>query len=124
MQRRRSTTALCRCGKGRIEYKTYALKEYHAEGCPGAIQEKAKRQVSGKILNLAGLALNLIGVLILFRYGMPFHVPSGGAVHLILEQTDQAEIELERRYKLFGYIGLALLIAGTILQMVATWHSG
>ena len=74
-----------------------------------------------RLLNLTGLTLNLLGVLILFRYGMPFHVPSGGAVHLVLQQTDQAEIELERRYTLYGYIGLILLILGTILQMVAAW---
>jgi hypothetical protein len=75
--------------------------------------------MSDRLLSLSGLALNLVGVLILFRYGMPFHVPSGGAVHLILEKTDQAEIELERRYTLYGYVGLFLLIAGTNLQMVA-----
>lgn len=56
-----------------------------------------------RVLNLIGLALNLVGVLILFRYGMPFHVPTKGAVHLILEQTDDAEIELERRYEIYGY---------------------
>jgi uncharacterized protein YjeT (DUF2065 family) len=87
-------------------------------------RRKNENQMCERVLNLAGLGLNLIGVLILFRYGMPFHVPSGGAIHLILEQTDQAEIKLERRYKLFGYIGLVLLIAGTILQMLAAWHPG
>ena len=30
-------------------------------------------------LNITGLALNLIGVLLLFRYGMPFRLPTGGA---------------------------------------------
>jgi hypothetical protein len=79
--------------------------------------------VSERVLNLVGLALNLAGVLVLFRYGMPFHVPTGGAVHLILEQADQAEAELERRYKNYGYIGLIFLIVGTILQMVAVWRS-
>jgi hypothetical protein len=78
-----------------------------------------------RVLNLTGLGLNLIGVLILFRYGMPFHVPSGGARRLLLEgEPDQDEIELERRYKLLGYIGLALLIAGTVLQMLAAWYPG
>ena len=76
-----------------------------------------------RALNLIGLSLNLIGVLILFRYGMPFHVPSGGAVHLILEKTDQAEIDLERRYKVYGYIGLFLLVAGTFFQMLAVWQT-
>jgi hypothetical protein len=79
--------------------------------------------VSERVLNLIGLTLNLAGVLILFRYGMPFHVPTKGAVHLILEQTDQAEIELERRYEIYGYIGLIFLVVGTILQMAGAWRS-
>jgi hypothetical protein len=50
--------------------------------------------MSEKVLNLAGLALNLFGVVILFRYGMPFHLPSGGARRLLLEGgADQDEIK-------------------------------
>jgi hypothetical protein len=57
-----------------------------------------------RVLNLIGLVLNLAGVLILFRYGMPFHVPTGGAVSLITEQLDQAEIALEHRlHRLWVY---------------------
>jgi hypothetical protein len=76
-----------------------------------------------RALNLIGLFLNLVGILILFRYGMPFHVPTGGAVSLIAEEPDQAEIALERRYTVYGYIGLACLIVGTICQMVAAWRA-
>jgi hypothetical protein len=76
-----------------------------------------------RALNLIGLFLNLVGILILFRYGMPFHVPTGGAVSLILERRDQAEIALERRYTVYGYIGLGCLIVGTICQMVAAWRA-
>jgi hypothetical protein len=43
------------------------------------------------LVNLFGLAFSLLGVLMLFRYGMPYHVPSGGAVHIIGEQVDEAE---------------------------------
>ena len=81
------------------------------------------RAEMNRFLNLIGLALNLVGVLILFRYGMPFHVPTGGAVSLITETRDQADIALEQRYTLYGYFGLGLLIAGTILQMVAAWRA-
>lgn len=31
-----------------------------------------------RLLNVIGLAFNLIGVLVLFRWGMPFRVASGG----------------------------------------------
>jgi hypothetical protein len=74
-----------------------------------------------KILNSAGLGLTLIGVLILFWFGMPFHVPTGGAVAFIAEQPDKDAIALERRYTIYGYIGLILLVVGTALQMIAIW---
>jgi hypothetical protein len=76
-----------------------------------------------RVLNLIGLVLNLVGVLILFRYGMPFHVPTGGAVSLITETRDQAEIALEQRYVVLGYIGLVCLIVGTACQIVAAWRA-
>jgi hypothetical protein len=73
-----------------------------------------------RVFNLVGLALTLVGVLILFRWGMPFHVPTGGASHLILLQSDPKDIALERIYTIIGYVGLTALILGTVLQMVAT----
>jgi len=76
-----------------------------------------------RALNLIGLLLNLVGVLILFRYGMPFHVPTGGAVSLITETRDQATIALEQRYEIYGYIGLGCLIVGTVSQMIAAWRA-
>lgn len=70
-------------------------------------------------LTFAGLFLGLIGVVILFRYGMPFHVPTNGVTSIVIEAVNKADIALERRYTLYGYIGLGFLIAGTVLQMLA-----
>jgi hypothetical protein len=72
-------------------------------------------------LNLAGLVLNLIGILVLFRWGMPFRVETGGANSLLMERSDEKAIATERIYKIIMYFGLAALVAGTVLQMVAAW---
>lgn len=72
-------------------------------------------------LNTIGITLSLIGVLILFRYGMPFHVPTNGATYLITEQVDETEKALERSYFRYGLFGLFLVIAGAVFQLVATW---
>jgi hypothetical protein len=72
-------------------------------------------------LNLVGLLFNLIGIVVLFRWGMPFRVETGGATYLITVQRDANEIAVERLYKTVGYVGLAMLIAGTVLQMIAAW---
>ncbi|CAN7720106.1 hypothetical protein [Mesorhizobium sp. LjNodule214] len=70
-------------------------------------------------LNIVGLLLSLVGVIVLFRYGMPYRVRSGGFDVIVIEQTNQDEIALERRYDYFGICGLVLIILGTGLQIVA-----
>jgi hypothetical protein len=70
-------------------------------------------------LALSGLLFGLVGVIVLFRYGMPFHVPTNGAVALLTEHTDKADVALEHRYMIYGYVGLACLVIGTVLQMLA-----
>jgi len=73
-------------------------------------------------LTILGLFLNLIGVLILFRYGMPYRVRTGGAVYIVMEKKNEVDEKEERRYDFFGWIGIALVVIGTGLQMFATAH--
>jgi hypothetical protein len=80
--------------------------------------------MSTAALNIIGLVLNLVGVIILFRYGMPFHVPTGGAVHLITGQVDAAEKALESGYEIFGYIGMIAIVVGTGMQIVGAYRAG
>ena len=72
-----------------------------------------------RLFNLVSLALSLVGALILFRWRMPFRVPTGGAIEIIAEPSDPKEIALEHIYAICGYVGLSMLILGTVLQMVA-----
>jgi hypothetical protein len=55
---------------------------------------------------------------------MPFRVKTGGAIHLILEQEDESEKAIERRYTILGYLGFSLAIIGTLFQMVSSYISG
>jgi hypothetical protein len=73
-----------------------------------------------RVLNVIGLAFNLAGVLILFRWGMPFRVATGGIGFLALEQKDEAAAVLDKIYEICGWAGLVLLIAGVALQIIAT----
>ena len=66
-------------------------------------------------LSVAGLALNL-GVVLLFRYGMPYRVETGGKIFRVIEHEDPKAKASERRYRCLGWIGLVLIIAGTALQ--------
>lgn len=77
--------------------------------------------MSPQVLNTIGLVLTIVGVLGLFRFGMPFHVPTKGVITLALSQTSEEDIARERRYGLFAIISLVLVIAGTGFQIWATW---
>jgi hypothetical protein len=68
---------------------------------------------------LIGIAFNLIGVLMLFRYGMPFRVDTDGDVYVRLGVKDEEIVRTTARYRLLGNIGLALIVLGTTLQAVA-----
>jgi hypothetical protein len=70
---------------------------------------------------IVGLVLSLIGVLLLFRYGMPYRVRTGGAQFLQLQEHDAEAETLERRYNKLGLLGLALTILGTICQGVGAY---
>lgn len=70
-----------------------------------------------KILSIIGLLVALAGVLVLFRYGMPYRVETRGQSRLILEGTDHDEIALDVRYRKIGHLGLALAVLGTLLQI-------
>jgi hypothetical protein len=70
-------------------------------------------------LNILGLVLALIGVLLLFRYGMPYQVRTGGHQAISLRTLDQDQIRLERRYARLGWVGVICILVGTVCQIVA-----
>lgn len=74
------------------------------------------------LLNTIGLLLTILGVLGLFRFGMPFHVPTGGATYLILETIDESEKAKEQSYSRLGYLFLAMVAFGTAFQIWASWN--
>lgn len=68
-------------------------------------------------INILGLGLTLMGVLMLFRYGMPYHVPLGGTIQIFCEQGgDEADNAKEASYRKLGWVGISLVMIGTILQ--------
>ena len=73
------------------------------------------------MLNSVGLLLALVGVLLLFRYQMPYQVRRGGASYLLLEGVDQQQVKLERRYDRLGWLGLIFIVVATVCQIIANW---
>jgi hypothetical protein len=69
--------------------------------------------------NILGLTLVLFGVLSLFIFGMPFRIRSGGVGHIVTEQVDPKEQKMNRVVGAPGWLGLIMVIAGTLCQITA-----
>ena len=71
-------------------------------------------------LNIVGLITNLLGVVLLFRYGMPYRVRTGGNTGTWhTASLDPKIVALEKRYSRAGWLGLAFVVTGTALQIAA-----
>lgn len=46
--------------------------------------------MSAAHLNTLGLGLDIIGVIMLFKFGLPEHLDRSGNIGLVLEQVDEA----------------------------------
>jgi hypothetical protein len=68
------------------------------------------------------VVLGIAGLLLLFRYGMPYRIESGGFDHVVVGAANAAEEErLDNRYKRFGFLGLVLTIAGGVCQILGAY---
>ena len=71
----------------------------------------------------AGLALNLVGVILLFRYALPKRQRTYGILFTFTntDNPNQDLIKLERKWDLRSEIGLWCVIIGNALQGVGVW---
>ena len=70
-------------------------------------------------LNVTGLLMNLVSVILLFRYGMPYRVRSEGFSYYVTEEPDKREATAEKLYDRLGWVGLILIVTGTGAQIAA-----
>ena len=70
------------------------------------------------VLSSIGLFLDIIGVIMLFKYGLPSEVSKEGNVMIVLEQTDDEQIKKWKRYNLCSKVALSIIILGFVLQIV------
>ena len=86
------------------------------------MQELVKLLADNKTLNSIGLLLTIAGILLLFLYGMPYQVRTGGVIQFEADNPrDRNQIELERSYDRFGWVGLVYVVLGTLFQVAANW---
>ncbi|MEB3169069.1 MAG: hypothetical protein VKK97_10110 [Synechococcaceae cyanobacterium] len=77
--------------------------------------------ISPKVVTASGLTFDLVGALLLWKYGLPEAVSRDGSIRLVCQQRDDAEVAKARRYDRFATVGLALISTGFFLQLLATF---
>lgn len=78
-------------------------------------------QVPSRELASAGLALDIIGVGLIWRYGLPESVNRSGQISLVLPETDRVGPLKAKFYDFFSISGLVALIVGFGLQIASNW---
>lgn len=71
-----------------------------------------------KLCSSAGLLLDILGVLMLWRFGLPPDVRRYRTEFAMLERNDPHEIEITREYERLSRTAVALLVAGFVLQFI------
>ncbi len=84
----------------------------------------ALREISpfAKEISLVGLALDFIGIglLFLFQVDRNHHLKPDGSIGLILEQADENEASKWRAYRILTVVGFMFLIVGFGFQFIGT----
>lgn len=68
-------------------------------------------------LNIIGLTSDIIGVLLLFKYGLPADLNKDGANVIEFQGTNIEEQKKWKRYNIWSKIGLCFIIVGFTFQI-------
>jgi hypothetical protein len=96
------------------------LDKVAAELALKGVGEPVARAHIVAVPNIVGLLLALAGVLLLFRYGMPYQLRTGGHRVRSVLGLDQDQIRLESRYDQLGWLGLVCIVLATVCQIIAS----
>ncbi len=68
-----------------------------------------------------GLILDIAGVILLFKFGLPDEVSKDGTGAILLESVDADEIKKWHHYRFISKIALLLLVIGFALQAISNY---
>ena len=82
--------------------------------------------VDDALVNTIGLAFDIIGVILVFWFGLAPDVPRevSGSLFVVNGPTEAEREEVSAKWKYYrrlSYVGLFLLVLGFILQIVSNW---
>ncbi|NIK93642.1 hypothetical protein GZ212_15890 [Mangrovimonas sp. CR14] len=71
------------------------------------------------LINSIGLIFDIIGVIMLFKYGLPADVSKDGYIGLAIQETNYEDIRKWKKYNFWSRFALVLLILGFMLQIIS-----
>lgn len=71
------------------------------------------------IIATIGLLLDIVGVIILWRFGLPPSVDREGRIRYVAPSKDESEILKARRSDVLSRLAIVLILLGFALQIVA-----
>mgnify|MGYP006125516925 FL=1 len=71
------------------------------------------------LLNTIGLTIDIVGVILLFKYGLPSDLNKHGNIYKALEGTNFDEVKKYKKYNCWSRIALGLVITGFTLQIAS-----
>lgn len=72
-------------------------------------------------INTIGLLFDILGAILLWKFGLPQEISRSGSICLALEQENKEEKEKAILYDKFGNFGILLLIVGFIFQAISNF---
>jgi hypothetical protein len=70
------------------------------------------------IMQYLSPAFGFLGTVLIFFYGIPKQIDTGGRIGICLEQEDKEEKKKIKKYKLWSNIGLGLIALGFLLNFL------
>lgn len=71
------------------------------------------------LLNTIGLVFDIMGVILLFKYGLPSNVRKDGGNVMLFQDTNQEEIKKWHKYNFWSRVGLISIIVGFSFQIAS-----
>jgi len=73
------------------------------------------------LISSIGLILDIIGAIIIYKFGLPENVDRSGTTYLISDEVDKNEKDKAKKYDRNSSWGISFLIIGFMLQGISNW---